>query len=61
LSEDNLEAPAADSIDQMQSVDDDAGEPLAVGEPGELPLDANEADAVDQHLTVELDDEDDYR
>jgi hypothetical protein len=60
MSEDNLEAPAADSIDQMQGVDD-AGEPLADGEPGELPLDANEADAVEQHLTVELDDEDDYR
>ena len=45
MSEDNLEAPAADSIDQMQNVDDDAEEPLAVGEPGELPLDANEADA----------------
>jgi hypothetical protein len=61
MSEDNLEAPAADSIDQMQGARDDAGEPLAGGEPGELPLDANEADAVDQHLTVELDDEDDYR
>jgi hypothetical protein len=61
MSEDNLEAPAADSIDQMQSVGDDAEEPPGGGEPGELPLDANEADAVDQHLTVELDEEDDYR
>jgi hypothetical protein len=61
MSEDNREAPAADSIDQVQSVPDDPEESLAGGEPGELPLDANEADAVQQHLTVELDDEDDYR
>jgi hypothetical protein len=59
MSESDMEAPTADSVEQRQSVADDAGEPLD-DEPAELPLDVNEADAAEQLRTVELD-EDDYR
>jgi hypothetical protein len=55
-----MEAPAADSVEQRQSVAGDAEEPLDDDEPVELPLDVNEADAAEQSRTVELD-EDDYR
>jgi hypothetical protein len=58
MSESSLEAPTADSVEQMQSVADEAEEPI--DRPGDLPLDVNEADAAEQYRTVELD-EDDYR
>jgi hypothetical protein len=38
----------------------DDEEPFGDDEPLEIPLDVNEADAAEQHRTVELDD-DDYR
>ncbi len=57
MSERDIEAPTADSVEQRQSV---ADEPLDDDEPVELPLDVNEADAAEQSRTVELD-EDDYR
>ena len=60
MSEDDLEAPTADSLKQRQSVADDAEEPLD-DEITELPLDVNEADAAEQLRTVGLDDDDDYR
>ena len=60
MSENDIEAPAADSLEQRQTVDDDAEEPFEDDEPVELPLDVNEADAAEQLRTVELDD-DDYR
>ena len=60
MSENDMEAPTADSVQQRQSVADDAEEPLD-DEITELPLDVNEADAAEQLRTVELDDDDDYR
>jgi hypothetical protein len=60
MSENDIEAPAASSLEQRQTVDDDAEEPFEDDEPVELPLDVNEADAAEQLRTVELDD-DDYR
>ena len=60
MSESDLEAPTADAVEQAQIVDDDGEEPFGHDEPLEIPLDVNEADAAEQHRTVELDD-DDYR
>jgi hypothetical protein len=59
MSESDMEAPTADSVEQRQSAVDDDQESID-DEPGELPLDVNEADAAEQRRTVELD-EDDYR
>jgi hypothetical protein len=59
MSEGDIEAPTADSLEQMQSVGDD-DEESTDDQPSELPLDVNEADAAEQQRTVELD-EDDYR
>jgi hypothetical protein len=59
MSESDMEAPTADSVEQRQIVADDAEESLD-DEPVELPLDVNEADAAEQVRTVELD-EDEYR
>jgi hypothetical protein len=60
MSENDMEAPTADSVQQRQSVADDVEEPLDDDEPAEVPFDVNEADAAEQQRTVELD-EDDYR
>ena len=60
MSENDMAAPTADSVQQRQSVADDAEEPLDDDEPAEVPFDVNEADAAEQQRTVELD-EDDYR
>jgi hypothetical protein len=59
MSESDMEAPTADSVEQRQIVAGDAEESLD-DEPVELPLDVNEADAAEQVRTVELD-EDEYR
>jgi hypothetical protein len=59
MSESDMEAPTADSVEQMHSALGDDEAPID-DEPGELPLDVNEADAAEQQRTVELD-EDDYR
>ena len=51
-----LEADEADALDQRRPAFDDDSEPVL---PAELPLtDADAADALDQHLTVPLDDDD---
>lgn len=69
----DIEEPEEDAAEQHQSVADDAvagdaedagpadldDDPLA-GVPHETPLDVNEADAVEQHLAVDIDD-DEYR
>jgi hypothetical protein len=56
MSENDLEKPEPDAAEQRQPVTGEAdGEP-----PPSLPFDANEADAVEQHREVSLD-EDDYR
>jgi hypothetical protein len=59
MSERNLEKPVPDAEEQRRAV---ADEPGTVPEeaPTSLPFDVNEADAVEQHQEVELD-EDDYR
>jgi hypothetical protein len=63
----DIEEPEEDAIEQRQSVADDADDgqdadpadldddPLA-GVPGQTPLEVDEADAVEQQLTVEIDD-----
>ena len=59
MSENDLEKPAPDAAEQELPVDEEAGE-LGEDDPEELPFDANEADAAEQHREVRLD-EDEYR
>ena len=59
MSENDLESPAPDVQEQQRDLAGDPEGPPAGGL-GILPLDVNEADAVEQHWEVELD-EDDYR
>src|SRR5690242_6222155 len=62
MSESDLGPPAPDLAEQQRQVTDEAGEeqdPLP-SEPVDLPLDVNEADAMEQYREVGLD-EDDYR
>jgi hypothetical protein len=62
MSESNLGPPAPDLAEQQREVTDEADEeqdPLP-SEPVHLPLDVNEADAMEQYREVGLD-EDDYR
>jgi hypothetical protein len=59
MSESDIEAPTADALEQAQSAAGDAEEPIDNVEPGEVPLEVNEADAAEQLRTVDLD-EDDY-
>jgi hypothetical protein len=58
MSESNLEKPVPDAEEQRRAADDPDTAPEEA--PTSLPFDANEADAVEQHQEVELD-EDDYR
>jgi len=55
LSEPDIETPEDDAIEQRQDVFEDEGLTRI-----EVPLEANEADAVEQELAVGFDD-DDYR
>jgi len=59
MSENELEKPVADLVEQRREVSGDPEEPFVTGA-SSLPLDVNEADAMEQHREVELD-EDDYR
>ena len=62
MSESDLGRPAPDLAEQQREVTDETDEeqdPLP-SEPVDLPLDVNEADAMEQYREVELD-EDDYR
>jgi hypothetical protein len=59
MSESDPEKPVPDSVDQQWDTADDTDAP-AGGEPGDLPLDVDEADAAEQQREVGLD-EDDYR
>ena len=56
MSESELEQPVPDLVEQRREVSGDPEEPFVTS----LPFDANEADAMEQHREVELD-EDDYR
>jgi hypothetical protein len=58
----DIEKPADDAFEQQREVvdtDEDDEDPLP--HISEIPLDANEADVVEQEETVETDDDDDYR
>jgi hypothetical protein len=59
MSESDLEQPVPDLVEQRREVTQDPEEPLVTEVPS-LPFDVNEADAMEQHREVELD-EDDYR
>ena len=59
MSENDLEKPVPDAEEQRREVGTDP-EAADDQEPASLPFDANEADAVEQHREVALD-EDDYR
>jgi hypothetical protein len=62
MSESDLGPPAPDVAEQQREVTDEPGDeqgPLP-SQPVHLPLDVNEADAMEQYREVELD-EDDYR
>jgi hypothetical protein len=62
MSESELEQPVPDLVEQRREVPetpDDPEAPVLTGS-ASLPFDANEADAMEQHREVELD-EDDYR
>jgi hypothetical protein len=59
MSENDLEKPVPDTAEQELPVDEENGD-LPGAEPSELPFDANEADAAEQHREVRLD-EDEYR
>jgi hypothetical protein len=58
----DIEKPADDAFEQEREVvdtDEDEQDPLP--HISEIPLDANEADVVEQEETVETEDDDDYR
>lgn len=59
MSESDLEKPVPIDEDEPWDAASEP-EPPTESEPGELPFDANEADAAEQHREVRLD-EDDYR
>ncbi len=60
MSENDLEKPVPDAADQQIPVAEEPGEPPEEEAGEELPFDANEADAAEQHREVQLD-EDEYR
>jgi hypothetical protein len=59
MSESELGQPVPDPVEQRREVAEDPEAPVLPGA-GSLPFDVNEADAMEQHREVELD-EDDYR
>lgn len=61
MSESDPEKPVPDSVDQAREVADEAdAQESQEGQPSELPLDVDEADAAEQRREVRID-EDDYR
>jgi hypothetical protein len=62
MSESEPEQPAPDVLEQRRDAAESAEDPEAPLEPDDtsVPFEVNEADAVEQHREVELD-EDDYR
>ena len=59
-SSEDIEVPTADAVEQRQPV---PGEPDVSELPTdfELPIEADEGDAAEQHMEVDDEDEDDYR
>ena len=61
MSESDLGPPAPDLAEQRPAIDEPEGHPAPLPSADvDLPLDVNEADAMEQYREVELD-EDDYR
>ncbi len=61
MNDKGLEAPDADVAEQTMDAapeNEDTDEPAP---PGDLPLEANEADAAEQAREIHLDEDDDYR
>jgi hypothetical protein len=56
----DIEKPADDAFEQERDLVENDDEEETPPQREELPLDANEADAVEQEMTVD-DDDDDYR
>jgi hypothetical protein len=62
MSDMDIEKPADDASEQeREAVDTDEDRQDPLPHISEIPLDANEADVVEQEETVETDDDDDYR
>jgi hypothetical protein len=62
MSDMDIERPADDASEQeREAVDTDEDQQDPLPHISEIPLDANEADVVEQEETVETDDDDDYR
>lgn len=59
MSDNDIERPEADSLEQDQDVIPDADENSGTQE--EVPLEADEADAAEQRAVVMSDDDDEYR
>jgi hypothetical protein len=59
MSESDLEKPVPDLVEQRRETPEDPEAPVLTGA-ASLPFDVDEADAMEQHREVELD-EDDYR
>jgi hypothetical protein len=59
VSEESLEVPEADALEQEADVIEGAEEPKV--EPEDPPLEADPADVAEQAREVDLDDDEDYR
>jgi hypothetical protein len=59
MSESDLEKPVPDLVEQRRETPEDPEAPVLTGS-ASLPFEVDEADAMEQHREVELD-EDDYR
>ena len=59
-STDDIEAPIDDAVEQHHPLPGEAGEP-GKREDFDLPAEADEADAAEQHMEVPEDDENGYR
>ncbi len=59
-SSEDIEAPVDDAVQQHQPLAGESDEPEAPGN-FDLPAEADEADAAEQHIEIEGDDEDSYR
>ncbi len=60
-SSEDIEAPTDDAVEQHQALPGEDEEPEEASDGFDLPAEANEADAAEQHREVTEDDEDSYR
>jgi hypothetical protein len=60
MSEESLEAPRADAVEQQEAADP-AADGADAEEPVTVPLESDEADAAEQARAVPVGDDDDYR